>query len=55
MILQLEETSVITDIDLGNGGAAFIELQVSEAHQWPAGIGGDNNKQLTKLYNFGIV
>ena len=29
VILQLEDTSVITDIDLGNSGAAFIELQVS--------------------------
>ena len=27
--LQLEETSVITDIDIGNQGAAFIEVQVS--------------------------
>ena len=29
VILQLEDTSVITDIDLGNSGASFIELQVS--------------------------
>merc|ERR1719209_1394970 len=28
VILQLEETSVITDIDIGNQGAAFIEGQV---------------------------
>ena len=28
VILQLEETSVITDIDIGNQGAAFIEVQV---------------------------
>lgn len=28
VVLQLEETSVITDVDLGNFGAAFIEVQV---------------------------
>ena len=28
VLLQLEETSVITNIDIGNAGAAFIEVQV---------------------------
>lgn len=28
MILQLEEMSIISDLDLGNNGAAFIEVQV---------------------------
>ena len=37
VILQLEDTSVITDIDLGNSGAAFIELQVSLTLQWRDG------------------
>ena len=28
VILQLEEMSIISDLDLGNNGAAFIEVQV---------------------------
>jgi len=47
VLLQLEETSVITNIDIGNAGAAFIEVQVGRL-----GTDTDNMKVMLVASSF---